>query len=113
MVDQLVDLFHTTHTVKTQHITKSRGRYCGGVELTTYLSNAAGPVPLVLDLFSHQCDRLRLFPSVSYLFFISYTEVMWHLVAFLVAVKESLELSETAGVVHCYLDNLDYGLFVG
>jgi hypothetical protein len=38
---------------------------------------------------------------------------MWHLVAFLVAVKESLELSETAGVIHCYLDNLDYGLFVG
>jgi hypothetical protein len=31
-------------------MTKSRGRYCGDVELTTYLANAADPVPLVLDL---------------------------------------------------------------
>ncbi len=31
-------------------MTKSRGRHCGDVELAAYLANAAGPVPLVLDL---------------------------------------------------------------
>ena len=31
-------------------MTKSRCRYCGDVELTVYLANAADPVPLVLDL---------------------------------------------------------------
>jgi hypothetical protein len=49
-VDQIADLFRTTHTVKTQLVTKSRGRLCGDVELTAYLPNAAGPVPMVLDL---------------------------------------------------------------
>ena len=29
---------------------KSRGQHCGDVELAGYLANAAGPVPLVLDL---------------------------------------------------------------
>ncbi len=29
---------------------KSRGRHCGDIELAAYLANAAGPVPLVLDL---------------------------------------------------------------
>ena len=38
-VDQLPDLFLTTHTVKTQHVTKSRGRHCGDVELSPYLPN--------------------------------------------------------------------------
>jgi hypothetical protein len=27
--------FRTTHTVKTQHVTKIRGRYCGDVDLVT------------------------------------------------------------------------------
>ena len=36
--------------MKTQHVTKSRGRHCGDIELEAYLANAAGPVPLVLDL---------------------------------------------------------------
>ncbi len=49
-VGQITDLFHTTHTVKTQHITKSWGRYCGDVELAAYLANVADPMPLVLDL---------------------------------------------------------------
>jgi hypothetical protein len=31
-------------------VDKIRGRYCGDIELTVYLSNAADPVPLVLDL---------------------------------------------------------------
>ncbi len=41
-VDQLAYLFRTTH--------KSRGQHCGDIELAGYLANAAGPVPLVLDL---------------------------------------------------------------
>jgi hypothetical protein len=43
VVDQLADLFHTTHTVKTQNVTKNRGRHCGNVELTSYLANAQDP----------------------------------------------------------------------
>jgi hypothetical protein len=49
-VEQLADLFRTTHETKTQHVTKSRGRHCGDIQLEAYLANAAGPVPLVLDL---------------------------------------------------------------
>ena len=50
MVDQLADLFRTTHKVKTQQVVKSRGQHCGDIELAGYLANEAGPVPLVLDL---------------------------------------------------------------
>jgi hypothetical protein len=50
VVDQLPDLFHTTHKVKTHQVLKSRGQHCGDIELVGYLANAAGPVPLVLDL---------------------------------------------------------------
>jgi hypothetical protein len=31
-------------------VVKSRGQHCGDIELVGYLANAAGPVPLVLDL---------------------------------------------------------------
>ena len=47
---RLVNLFHTTHTAKIQQVVRSRGQYCGDVELVGYLADAAGPVPLVLDL---------------------------------------------------------------
>ncbi len=50
VVDQLPDLFLTTHKVKTQQVVKIRGQYCGDIELPGYLANATGPVPLVLDL---------------------------------------------------------------
>ncbi len=43
MVDQITDLFHTTHKVKTQQVIKSRGRHCGDIELSGYLANAADP----------------------------------------------------------------------
>jgi hypothetical protein len=49
-VDQLSDLFLTTHKVKTQRVARSRGHQCGDIELVDYLTNATGPVPLVLDL---------------------------------------------------------------
>jgi hypothetical protein len=48
MVDQLADLFRTTHKVKTQQVVKSRGQHCGDIELAGYLANETGPVPLVL-----------------------------------------------------------------
>jgi hypothetical protein len=50
MVDQLADLFRTTHKVKTQQVVKSRGHQCGDIELAGYLANETGSVPLVLDL---------------------------------------------------------------
>jgi hypothetical protein len=50
MVDQIDDLFRTTHKVKTQQVVKNRGQHCGDVELAEYLANAVDPVPLVLDL---------------------------------------------------------------
>jgi hypothetical protein len=49
-VDQLADLFRTTHKVKTVQVAKCRGRHCGDIKLAAYLANAAGPVPLVLTL---------------------------------------------------------------
>ena len=49
-VEQLADLFRTSHRVKTQQVAKSRGQRCGDIELAAYLSNAAGPVLLVRDL---------------------------------------------------------------
>jgi hypothetical protein len=48
--------------MKTQHVTKNRGRYCGDIDRTTFLDNTTGPVPLVLDLlishdrFGSSCD---------------------------------------------------------
>ena len=50
MVDQIADLFRTTHKVKTQQVIKGRGQHCGDIELAGYLANTVGPVPLVLDL---------------------------------------------------------------
>jgi hypothetical protein len=50
MVDQIADLFRTTHRVKTQQVIKSRGQYCGDIELVGYLPNESNPVPSVLDL---------------------------------------------------------------
>jgi hypothetical protein len=50
VVEQLSDLFRTTHKVKTQHVNKSRGRYCGDIDLVSFLVNVVGPVSLVVDL---------------------------------------------------------------
>ncbi len=50
MVDQLADIFRITHKGKTQQVARNRGQQCGEIELVDYLVNAAGPVPLVLDL---------------------------------------------------------------
>jgi hypothetical protein len=45
VVDQLPDLFRTTHRVKTQQVVETRGHHCGDIELSGYLTNATGPVP--------------------------------------------------------------------
>ncbi len=50
MVDQIADLFRTTHKVKTQEVVKNRGQHCGDVEQVGYLENVTGPVTMVLDL---------------------------------------------------------------
>ena len=49
-VDQIADLFRTTHKVKTQQVVRDRGQRCGDIDLTSYLVTTADPVPLVLDL---------------------------------------------------------------
>jgi hypothetical protein len=49
VVDQISDLIHTTHRVKTQQVGRRRGQRCGDIELVGYPPNAVGPVPLVLD----------------------------------------------------------------
>ena len=50
MVDQLADLFRTTHKAKTQQVVKTRGHHSGDIEVAGYLANVSGPVSLVLDL---------------------------------------------------------------
>ncbi len=52
MVDQIeiVDLFRTTHKVKTQQVIKSRCQPCADIELAGYLAKVEDPVFLVLDL---------------------------------------------------------------
>jgi hypothetical protein len=36
--------------VKTRQVVQSRGRYCGDMEIPSYLANTGGPGPLVMDL---------------------------------------------------------------
>ena len=65
-VDQITDLFLTTHRVKTQQVTRSRGRWCGDIDLTGYLPNSVGPVPLVLNLrISHERFGSSFDPSIN------------------------------------------------
>ncbi len=49
MVDQLPDLFRTTHGVKTQQVVIIRGQDSGDIELGGYLQNPVGTVPLVME----------------------------------------------------------------
>jgi hypothetical protein len=41
VVDQLADLFRTTHKVKRHQVIKNRGQDCGDIELEGYLPNAS------------------------------------------------------------------------
>jgi hypothetical protein len=42
-VDQITDLFLTTHKVKTQQVARSRGQQCGDIELGVSSVFGAGP----------------------------------------------------------------------
>ena len=65
-VDKLGDLFRTTYKVKTPQVVKSRGQHCGDIELAGYLANAAGLVPLVLDLrIAHERFESSSDPSLN------------------------------------------------
>ena len=65
-VEQLVDLVLTTHRVKTQQVVRSRGQRCGDIKLSSYLVNAEGPVPLVLDLrITHERFGSSSDPSIN------------------------------------------------
>jgi len=55
MVDQIDDLFLTTHKVKTQQVIKSRGQHCGDIELSGYHSS-----PLGFSLSSHRHSYIGL-----------------------------------------------------
>ena len=72
-VEQLADLFRTTHKVKTQQVAKSRGQHCGDIELAGYLANAAGPVPLLLDL---RIAHVRLEVALSLILMENYNTLM-------------------------------------
>jgi hypothetical protein len=50
VVDQITDISHTTYKLETQQVSRSLGQSCGDIDLTGYLVNVSGPVPLVLDL---------------------------------------------------------------
>ena len=49
-VDQITNLFRTTHKVKTVQVVKIRGQHCGDMEVVGYLTNVVGPVSLVTSL---------------------------------------------------------------
>jgi hypothetical protein len=47
-------------------VVKSLGQHCGDLELAGYLANAAGPVPLVLDLrIAHDCFDSSSDPTLN------------------------------------------------
>ena len=61
VVDQLADLFRTTHKEKTQQVIRTRGQHCGDIELEGYLARClwcwisvsptdVSEVPLILVL---------------------------------------------------------------
>jgi len=66
VVDQLPDLFHTTYHVKTQQTVKNRCHHSGDIELTGYLHNTVGTVPLVLDLrIAHESWESSTDPTLN------------------------------------------------
>ncbi len=66
VVDQIADLFRTTHKVKKQQEARRRGQRCGDIESGGYLENATGPLSLVLDLrISHERFGSTSDPSIN------------------------------------------------
>ena len=50
VVDQIADLFRTTHKVKTERVVRTRGQRCGDIEIVSYLVNETRPVSLDLRI---------------------------------------------------------------
>jgi hypothetical protein len=66
VVDQIADLFRTTHQLKIQQVTGNRDHRCGDIELTGYLVIVVGPVSLVLDLhITHERCGCSSDPSIN------------------------------------------------
>ena len=53
-VQQLADLFRTTHKVKTERVVRSRGQRCGDLEIASYLTNETDP-----SLNEAAADKIR------------------------------------------------------
>ena len=49
-VEQLADLFRTTHRVKTQQVSKRRGQRCVDIEIAAYLANDVGLVSFSMSV---------------------------------------------------------------
>jgi hypothetical protein len=56
-VDQLADLFHTTHKVKTQQVVRNRGQRCGDIEYLHY------PNDIDRSLNETDTDKIRKYHS--------------------------------------------------
>ncbi len=72
MVEQIVDLVHTNHKVKTQQMVslRNRGQWCGNIELPVYRDDAVGSVSLVLDLrITHERWGSRSKPLNDHLYY--------------------------------------------
>jgi hypothetical protein len=66
VVDQLPDLFRTTHRVKTRQVVRTRGQDSADIELPGYLQNAVGTVSLVMDLrIDHERWGSRTDPTLN------------------------------------------------
>jgi hypothetical protein len=63
MVDQIADLFRTTHTVKTQQVVKSRGHHCEDIRISGYDPTLNGhlryPNKLDQSLNDAVADKIR------------------------------------------------------
>ncbi len=58
-VDQLTDLFHTTHKIKTQQVVKNRDHHCGDIELGSLNGHFRYPNNLDQSLNDTAADKIR------------------------------------------------------
>jgi hypothetical protein len=98
-VDQIVDLFLTTHKVKTEQVVKRRVKHCVDIELTVYLSNETGPVSLVLDLhLDHERWDSSTDPKMTT--YITLLIRIGHSMRRLMTRSESIELTVTITTIY-------------
>jgi hypothetical protein len=58
-VDQLTDLFRTTHKIKTQQVVKNRDQHCGDIELGALNGHFRYPNNLDQSLNDTPVDKIR------------------------------------------------------